>query len=419
MQAKGVETDLGRVCDRCRAGLSTVRIIVVEAFSAFGRNDDLRQASSLAFYTALALIPAMLLLTFVLGWGIGTSPRALKRTTEVIHQVMPDFGSVILREVGAIARNKRGLGIINIALLLWSLTPLVSAFRGVLNHVFKVRPARPVWITKFMDLGISLLVILGTAVLASLSMVVGFLSKLPVPLVSASSMRGFSLYLLVVGLLLLLYRAFAPRMKLAHLLAGALTTATLWFLLKPCFTLFLMHNPGYGLAFGSFKSLFILFIWIYYSMAVLLLGAEVMAALSRKDMLLLKHFLDGKVGPSRFGHHRFLIRVPEGEVFFREGESGREMFYLLRGRVAILRGQEEIAFMEAGDFFGEMGLLLGQRRSATAMALEACECVLVSEQSLDTLMREFPDLVREMLTEMASRLRLMDERLGGTPSGPA
>ncbi|MBP1627302.1 MAG: cyclic nucleotide-binding protein [Holophagaceae bacterium] len=407
--------DLHRAWTAIRSGCSHAWVVIQETLSAFLRNDDWRQASSLAFYTSLAIIPALLLLTFVLGLGIGSSQKAMLRTTELVNELLPDFGGVILREVGAIARHKRGVGLANVLLLVWSLTPLVASFRSILNHIFKVRPSRPLWISKGVDLATSMVVILSAAILGSAGLALNFLNRLGVPLQPPLWLKTLAPYLLTVLLLLALYGAFAPRIKRLHLLAGALTTAFLWFFLKPTFTLFLLHNPGYGLAFGSFKSLFIIFIWIYYSMALLLLGAEVMAALNRKETLLLKRFLEGRAVPSRFGRHRFLLQVPQDQVFFREGEPGREMFYVLKGRVSIRCGEREIAVVEAGGFFGEMGFLLGLDRSATALALEPCECMLVHEQSMDVLMREFPDMVRDMLTEMALRLRAMDERLQGNP----
>lgn len=415
----GEEMDPKKAWSAVQAGWSHTWLVIQETLAAFMRNDDWRQASSLAFYTSLAVIPALLLLTFVLGLGIGSSYKAMARTASLVNEVVPDFGGVILREVGAIARHKRSVGMVNIVLFLWSLTPLVAAFRSILNHIFKVRPSRPLWISKGVDLATSIVVILGAAILGSVGLSFKYLPRLGVPFVPPEWFKTLFPFVLTVLLLMALYGAFAPRIKRLHLLAGALTTAFFWFLLKPGFTLFLLHNPGYGLAFGSFKSLFIIFIWIYYSMAVLLLGAEVMAALNRKETLLLRRFLEGKVAPSRFGHHRFLVQVPMGQVFFREGELGREMFYILRGRVSIQRGDQEIAVLEAGGFFGEMSFLLGQERSATAVARESCECLLVHEQSMDTLMREFPDMVQDMLTELALRLRAMDERLQGSPSGPS
>jgi CRP-like cAMP-binding protein len=81
------------------------------------------------------------------------------------------------------------------------------------------------------------------------------------------------------------------------------------------------------------------------------------------------------------------------------------MFHLLAGSVGIRKGDREIARIGPGGFFGEMTFLLGQERSADAVALGPCRCVVVRRRTFDLLLREFPDTVHAMLVEMASRLR--------------
>jgi len=60
-----------------------------------------------------------------------------------------------------------------------------------------------------------------------------------------------------------------------------LVTSLLWFALRPAFYFFLTYNPGYGFAFGSFKSLFVVLMWIYLSLALFLFGAEIVASIGR------------------------------------------------------------------------------------------------------------------------------------------
>jgi membrane protein len=66
-------------------------------------------------------------------------------------------------------------------------------------------------------------------------------------------------------------------MRTRQLIIGSLVTSLLWFAMRPAFHLFLTYNPGYGFAFGSFKSLFVVIIWIYYFLVVFLFGAEIAA----------------------------------------------------------------------------------------------------------------------------------------------
>jgi membrane protein len=379
-------------------------VILREAAGSFIRNSDLRQASSLAFYSTLALIPALLLLTFLLSVGIGSSQAAQQKTAEFIRQVIPRFGEVILHEVGSLASHPRAAGSLNLLVLTWSLTPLVSSLREIINGIFKLRNRRTLLASKAMDLATGMAFITGLAGLAGAGVALRFLAKFSRgihPPVSLNFTLPFGLTVLLVWGV---YYAFTPTVRRRHLLAGALTTAALWFLLRPAFTLFLTHDPGYGFAFGSFKSIFIVVIWIYYSMAALLFGAEVVAALHRSETLLIQRLLEGKRAIPFKGDTRLLLEAPAGWVFFREGEPGTEMFYVLAGAVSIQLDGRQIAQVRKGKFFGEMTFLLGMDRSATAVALEPCRCVIIHSHNFDALLLEFPGIVREMLVEMAFRL---------------
>jgi CRP-like cAMP-binding protein len=72
--------------------------------------------------------------------------------------------------------------------------------------------------------------------------------------------------------------------------------------------------------------------------------------------------------------------------------------------VSIRREGRQLALIGQGKIFGEMTFLLGQVRSATAVALEPCRCVIIHSHNFEALLLEFPEIVREMLVEMALRL---------------
>jgi YihY family inner membrane protein len=380
-------------------------VTLQEAGAAFVANSDLRHASSLAFYTTLALIPALFLLTFLLSLGIGSSQAAMQKTTELIHQVIPRFGDVILAEVRRLASHPGAAGSLNLLVFAWSLTPLVASLREIVGELFRVRSRRPLLATKALDLAIGMAFITGLAGVAGAGVVLKFLARfyrqLPVP----ASLDLAAPLALTVLLVWAVYFAFIPRMRKRHLLAGALVCTLLWFLMRPAFTLFLTHDQGYGFAFGSLKSVFIVVIWIYYSMAALLFGAEVIAALHRGEALVIKRLLEGRRGLPLADSRHLLLEVPAGWVFFEQDDPGQEMYFLLSGTVGIRRDGRELARIGKGSFFGEMTFLLDQERSAGAVALEPCRCVVVHGQNFEALLVEFPGIVRQMLVEMASRLR--------------
>ncbi len=390
-------------------------VILTDAVGAFQRNDDLRQASSLAFYTALALLPALLLLSFALLALIGSSQGAMARASELVAELFPTFSDSLMREVVNLTRLTRADGLVNVAVLLWSVVPLVSAMRSTVNLIFKSQPKHSFLLVKLFDLVLVVAFILGLALVAGLDVVLRYLRQLSSFLVVPAGL-GFTLpFLLSVTLLFGLYLALTPKVKARHVLIGALVTAGLWFLLRPAFSLFLTYNPGYGRAFGSFKSIFTVIIWLYYTMAVFLFGAEVMAALNRKETIFIRRLMQGRRGLPRFGQERFLVRKGPGEPFFDQGDVGSEMYFVTRGSVSILRDGAEIAVIPEGKYFGEMSFLLGLARSAGARAREATECVVINHRNMDALMREHPGTIQDMLKEMAMRLSEANRR----PLSPA
>ena len=380
-------------------------VILQEAAGSFFQNADLRQASSLAFYSTLALIPALLLLTFLLSLGIGSSQAATQKTADFVRQVMPQFGEVVLQEVSRLSSHPRAAGTLNLLVLTWSLTPLVSSLRQIINGMFRTRTRRTLLASKAMDLALGMVFITGLAAMAGAGVFLHFLVKFSGGLHVPISLNLILPFVLTVLLVWGVYFACTRQVHARHLLAGAFTTTALWFLLRPAFTVFLTHDQGYGFAFGSFKSIFVVIIWIYYSLAALLFGAEVVAAMHRGETLVIKRLMEGKRGLPILGRNRLLMDTPPGWVFFQEGQSGSEMFFVLAGTVSIRKGDQEIARIGKGKFFGEMTFLLGQDRSATAVALEPCQCVILHGHNFEALLREFPDMIREMLVEMASRLR--------------
>ncbi|MDR3671293.1 MAG: YhjD/YihY/BrkB family envelope integrity protein [Holophaga sp.] len=399
MASPAQERDQGPV-ELVRRGWGTLQ----EAAAGFSRNSDLRQASSLAFYSTLALIPALLLLTFLLSVAIGSSQAATQKTSEFIRQVIPRFGEVVLREVGSLASHPRAAGTLNLLVLTWSLTPLVSCLREVINTMFKQRNRRTLLASKAMDLATGMAFIVGLAGMAGAGVALKYLARFSWdirPPVSLNFSLPFGLTVLLVWAV---YFAFTPQVRNRHRLAGALTTAVLWFLLRPAFTLFLTHDPGYGFAFGSFKSIFIVVIWIYYSMAALLFGAEVVASLHRGERLPIHRLMARQGGVPFQGDTRLLLEAPTGWVFFQQGDPGTEMFFVLSGLVSIRQDGHQVAQVRKGNCFGEMTFLLGLEREATAVAMEPCRCVIIHNHNFEALLLEFPGIVREMLVEMASRL---------------
>ncbi|MCB1055855.1 MAG: cyclic nucleotide-binding domain-containing protein [Acidobacteria bacterium] len=114
-------------------------------------------------------------------------------------------------------------------------------------------------------------------------------------------------------------------------------------------------------------------------------------------------------------------KVAPGEVIFHEGDVGDAMYVVLDGRVMISKyipgaGEEALAFLERGDYFGEMALIDQQPRSADAKAPEEGAVLLaipreVVEGLLDIHKLSSPRLLKILCNLIAERLRELNEKL--------
>ncbi|HAR46126.1 MAG: hypothetical protein A2X56_09630 [Nitrospirae bacterium GWC2_57_13] len=388
--------------------LKKLWVVLSEALVLFRKNNDLTLASSLAFSATLALIPALFLLTFVLGVAVGSSQEALVRTQEFLTQLIPTYSDEILREVRVITTYKTTIGAVNIVILLWIITPLVSELRLALSTVFRTKARRPFLLEKLLDVAITVVFLLGLSAIAALGVLFALSDRGQHFRFLPGYLDGALPSLIVIAVVFILYYTFSPSMRLRHLVVGALAASGLWLLLRPAFSLFLTYNPGYGVAFGSFKSIFVVIIWIYYSFAVFLFGAEIAASLRRKETAFIRRLMEGRRSVPGRVLSKFVIRYEKGSAIFIEGDAGGEMYSIRSGSAAIWKGDREIAVIREGEFFGEMSFLLGVPRTASAVALEDVELIIINDQTVKDLIDEFPDFILKMLKEMASRLREMN-----------
>jgi CRP-like cAMP-binding protein len=103
-------------------------------------------------------------------------------------------------------------------------------------------------------------------------------------------------------------------------------------------------------------------------------------------------------------------RFRRGEVVFHQGDPGDALHVVATGAIKIVLPSTEgdeaiIATLRTGDFFGELALLDGAPRSATAIALEPCETLALPRAALHTLLDRDPGLRDALLAGLAHELR--------------
>ena len=99
------------------------------------------------------------------------------------------------------------------------------------------------------------------------------------------------------------------------------------------------------------------------------------------------------------------VDVADGQIFIRQGESGQEFFVVLAGNVVVERDSQPIARLGTGDFLGEIALLDGRPRTATARAEGAARLLVLNHGEFDSLLDEFPTITRQVVQALVERLR--------------
>jgi CRP-like cAMP-binding protein len=112
---------------------------------------------------------------------------------------------------------------------------------------------------------------------------------------------------------------------------------------------------------------------------------------------------------------RFGRVFPAGTVLFREGEPGREMFVVQQGRVEIAAHagtvRKVLSTLGPGEFFGEMSILNGAPRSATATCAEDCRLLVVDARTLEEMIRGSIEVAVRMIQKLAARLADADRQI--------
>ncbi len=95
-----------------------------------------------------------------------------------------------------------------------------------------------------------------------------------------------------------------------------------------------------------------------------------------------------------------------GDYVVREGDIGYDMFFISKGSVDVMSGDESIVYatLSAGQFFGEIALLLSMPRTATIKAKEYCDLYRLEKEIFDRVIERYPDFT-ETMKKLADKRR--------------
>jgi len=259
--------------------------VIKGTFNEFFEDKALRLAAALAYYAIFSIGPLLFVLVAIAGWIFGE--KAVRG--EVHNEIVGFVGDQAAKTIESMMAAKK-LGASPITTVLAVITLVMGAsgvfgqLQDALNTVWEVKAKPGMGLGSFLrDRFLSMSMVLGLGFLLLISMVLttaveAIVSKggqlLPIP----NAVTGVLSALLSFGVVTLLFAMiykFLPDVKLpwSDVWAGALVTAALFTGGKFLLSMYL-GREGTASSYGAAGSVVVILLWIYYSSAILLFGAE-------------------------------------------------------------------------------------------------------------------------------------------------
>lgn len=251
-------------------------------------------AGYLAYITLLSLVP-MLAVIFAM---MSAFPmfEELRETIQnfIFSNFVPAAGDIVQEKIQDFVNNASKTTAIGVAALAFTAMLLISAIDQNFNYIWRVSEKRRTSVafaTYWMILTLGPILVGASLVLTSylttmklfnndaLSIGAHLLSVLPFFLSTAM----FVVFYMVVP---------NTRVRFTHAICGALVAGVLFEIAKRAFAFYIVQFPSYEAIYGTLATIPIIFVWVYLSWMVALLGAEITAGMGEFERLLGKRFED-------------------------------------------------------------------------------------------------------------------------------
>ena len=108
------------------------------------------------------------------------------------------------------------------------------------------------------------------------------------------------------------------------------------------------------------------------------------------------------------------IELGKGQVVFRKGDPGDDLYVVLHGTIEIRDGKIQLATLGPREFFGELSVIDHEPRSADAIAIDDAQLLRLRSADLAELMHRRPQIQEQFLVVLARRLREVTQRVSTT-----
>jgi len=269
------------------------RYVLRKTIREFSTDQCTDLAAALTYYAVLALFPAALALTSILGL-VGQGSEAVDELLKVVEDLggasVVDTIRPTLEQLAA--SQTAGLALVlGLAGSLWSASAYVGAFGRAMNRIYEIDEGRPIWKLRpaMLVLTVVLVVLSALALLAlvltgPVAETVGDAVGLGSTAVLVWDIAKWPLLLgVVVVIVALLYYA-TPNVKqpkFRWVSLGAFLAIVVWALASVAFGLYVANFSSYDKTYGALGGVIVFLLWLWLTNLALLFGAELDSELER------------------------------------------------------------------------------------------------------------------------------------------
>lgn len=269
--------------------VSRIKKLPNQLLSNFGKHDLLTLAAALAFYTALSLAPLLLItLSFLALLGSDSQVQMLNQINAVIGAQAAEAVKIVVESADKRPDLTRIGGIIGSIVLIFSASAVFAQIQSSINLIWETqneqKPGMWGWVRRRlismgMVLTMGFLAIVSLILSATLSFVLG--QNGAIWGVVVNFLGTFAVFSFLFGAI---YKILPDtHLKWKNALFGGVITAFLFTLGKEAIG-FYLGQSAVGSSYGAMGSLLVFLVWVYYSAAILFIGAEVTALLTFKKV---------------------------------------------------------------------------------------------------------------------------------------
>ncbi len=239
-------------------------------------------AGHLAYVSLLSLVPLIAVVFSLFALFPVFSEISAQLKTFIFSNFMPATGNTIQRYLEQFVANSSKMTAVGTCGLIVTALLLIASVDSVLNKIWDSKTKRPIvfsFAVYWMVLTLGPILLVASVAVSSYLLSLNWLNLSGVHSLIDHALRILPLLISWVTFWLLYQVVPTVRVPAKDALVGALVSGALFELSKKIFTLYIQLFPSYQLIYGVLAVIPILFLWVYVSWCIVLLGAEITVTL--------------------------------------------------------------------------------------------------------------------------------------------